>query len=186
MRTRSGTTGVAGSVTTCPSTFTRPARIASVACARERIPSFESARLRGTISLVVPTFRSASMPQNAMRLIGLLKQLDLLGRQLNVQGLHGFIQVSEFRGADDRRGDARLRKQPGEGDLRRLHAHPVRHLDGTRRNSKVVVRVVHLLRELVAFGAGRLAAILLPPIAGEEATRQRAPRDEANALLAAE
>src|SRR2546430_14347053 len=48
IRARSGSTSTEGSRTIRPFTRTRPERIASVACERDRMPSLESARLIGT------------------------------------------------------------------------------------------------------------------------------------------
>ena len=45
------------------------------------------------------------------------------------------VQVRHLRGADDRRGDARLREQPGQRDLRRLDAAPGGELDRPARRS---------------------------------------------------
>src|SRR5689334_24524452 len=46
--------------------------------------------------------------------------------------------------------------------------------------------IVHRMGKLVALGARGFTPVLPPPIAGEKATRERTPRNDANALLATE
>ena len=80
-----------------------------------------------------------------------------------------------------------LREQPRERDLRRLDAALRRRFAPTRSAIvKSAVGVVQLVGEVVGLGANGLAAILPAAVAGEEAARQRAPRNHADALLAAE
>src|SRR5438067_639702 len=98
MRTRSGTTSVAASRIVRPSTRTRPARIAAVACVRERIPSLERARFNGT---------------RAARLLDGIEPGDLAGRR-----------KIDFAGRADRHGTNRtdliLQQALDPGHARRI------------------------------------------------------------------
>src|SRR5260221_10508648 len=61
--TRSGVTAARGLRTTRPFTVTRPARMASAAWARDKSPSFESARLRGvTFCDILTGMRRLTLP----------------------------------------------------------------------------------------------------------------------------
>ena len=59
------------------------------------------------------------MPQNQMGFIRLFQLTDFLGRKLDFQRGHGFFEMLQFGGADDRGGDMRLVQHPGQRDLLR-------------------------------------------------------------------
>ena len=96
-------------------------------------------------------------------------------------------RCSMLGGADDRRGDAGLLQQPGERDLRRLDAAPggdcgdaVDHGEVARAGSTACGRSRPAWRALVS------PLLAAAAVAGEEAAGQRAPGDDADALVAAE
>ena len=70
-------------------------------------------------------------------------------------------RVGELRRADDRRGHARLREQPRQRHLRRLHAEARGELDDAIGDREVGVGVIQFVGEVVGLGARRVAAIAL-------------------------
>src|SRR5262245_22435918 len=128
----------------------------------------------------------SGMPEDRMRAIGLLQPLDVLAAQLDLEGRDGVVEMLHLAGADDRRRHAGPRQQPGERDLRRLAVVLARHFLHALGDREVVGLVVHLLGEVVGAGPHRAAALLTRAVAGEEAARQRAPGNEADALVEAE
>src|ERR1700733_4628410 len=91
-----------------------------------------------------------------------------------------------LRRADDGRGHARAMQQPCERNLRIRHAALRRDLADALDDVEIAVLVIHRMRELIALGARRLALVLAPAIAGKEAARQGAPRNDADAFRLAE
>ena len=93
----------------------------------------------------------------------------------------------ELGGADDGGGDARRLQNPGAGDLGGGDAVPAGDLLGGGSHLEIVVAEVHLLREGVGLRApGRRGVVLALAVAGEEAARQRAPRNDPHALVQAQ
>ena len=74
------------------------------------------------------------MTRDSQRPILLLQKLDLILRQLHIEGSQEILQVRKARGADDRRSDARLRHNPSQGDLRHADALALRKLFDSGKN----------------------------------------------------
>src|SRR5690349_11531671 len=65
---------------------------------------------------------SALMTESRMRPVRVLQRVHLLLGQRDVERAEGLLELRHLRGADDRRGHARLVKDPRQRDLRRRNA----------------------------------------------------------------
>ena len=81
---------------------------------------------------------------------------------------------------------AGLVEQPRQRDLNRLDALLLRQLDDALDDFEIRVLVVQPLAVVVGLRAERLAQSLFRAVPGQESARQRAPRNDADALFAAE
>src|SRR3954464_11957620 len=69
-----------------------------------------------------PQFVTSVVTQDGMRLVGFFERADLIRCELHLQGMKCVLQMLEFAGADDGSGDTALPENPGERDLRIVHA----------------------------------------------------------------
>src|ERR1035441_4919290 len=120
-----------------------------------------------------------------MRRVRLLKRSNLRRGQTQRERRYGVLEMVWLRSSHNRRGDSRLTQQPRErkgcacnAALLRELAHALYHLAVSLFRLRV-----HLGSELVGFEA--LGTFALPG-AGQTATRQRAPGNNADALGLAE
>src|SRR5947209_7416670 len=58
------------------------------------------------------------MPEYSMRYVRLFERANLFVIECDVERGDGVVEMMRFRGADDRRGDARLVQEPRKRDLR--------------------------------------------------------------------
>ena len=77
-------------------------------------------------------------------------------------------------------------KQPGQGDLRRCDPFLRGHCHDAVDNRVIGVLIIEAVSEVIALGTGGGMIFALLAAAGQEAARQRAPRDNANSLDLAE
>src|SRR5215831_13214862 len=119
-------------------------------------------------------------------LVQLFEVFAVLGGQLHVQSIDGFVEMLQFRGTDDGRRDAGAREYPCERHLHPADAMPGRDLADAVGNREVGVGEVEPRSELVAIRASRVAAALFLAIAGEKAARHRAVRNHADTFRSAE
>src|SRR5690606_11452740 len=99
--------------------------------------------------------------------------------QLDLQGAHGAVELLQRARADDRRGDRRLLEQPGQPDVRGVLAQLVAEL-------LVPLDLVAVLLQLREHAVGRRAALVdLTEHAAQQAARERAPGDDAQAVVLA-
>ena len=115
-----------------------------------------------------------------MRDVRLLEPRDLVVAQRELLGRERVLEVLELRRADDRRGDAGLVEQPGERDLRRRDAALRRDLGDPVDDGEVDLRAGTASRRTDR--CSRACVSRSPPrvaVAGEQAARERAPRDDA-------
>ena len=80
------------------------------------------------------------MPRHRLRMIGLLELGDRAGVELELRRRDRVGEVMRLRGADDRRGDERLRQHPGERDDRRLGIQLLGRLDDPFADRLILAR----------------------------------------------
>src|ERR1700743_3636499 len=131
-------------------------------------------------------FRLIAVAEDRMRFVELLQSLDLVFGQLQFQRGERILEVPGLAGADDRRGDGRLREDPCERDLGRLNVAFLGNRNDAVDDIEVTIAVVAAVAELVGACAGRFGlSIAALARTGEESAGERAPRDAADALIEA-
>ena len=110
----------------------------------------------------------------------MVQRLNVVRIQRQTRGADQLIQLRQRGGADDRRGDARTRDQPGQRDLRRRDAVFARHLIQRRQDAETA-RVQVAFDDAIAtltFALIRFAAVF----AGQKAAGQREEVDHPEAM----
>jgi len=87
-------------------------------------------------------------------------------RELYIERGDGFIELRHFAGADDGSGDAGLRENPGERDLRVADAVLLRNFGDAIDDSEIGGLVVKLLGVIVGLSAKGFAMVLFGAVAG--------------------
>ena len=121
-----------------------------------------------------------------MRHVRRFERRHLLGGELDRKRGDGVVDLVGLGGADDRRRDTGLVQQPGQCHLSRLRTQLIGDLGAALGHREVGVAVIHRVRERIAARARRLAGLVAAAVARQEAARQRAPWDQADALVETE
>ncbi len=105
------------------------------------------------------------MAKDRVRLVRLGQSSEVRRSELYIERGDGFVQLGHFAGADDGGGDAGLRENPGERDLRVADAVLLRDFGDPIDNGEIGRLVVELLGVIVSLGAKGFAVVLFGAVA---------------------
>ena len=100
-----------------------------------------------------------SVPQDRVRLVGSREVAEFFLSQLELGGLDRILNMMGFGGADNRRGNPRLMKDPGQGNLGVGDTPFPGNLGHMIDDLEIVFFVVKTVSKLVGFRPNRLSFI---------------------------